>query len=188
MKFKKWLCLILALLLAAALLPQPETQAVAPQAAFLTFSESGIQATEPGAGYVISGTTLTVTAAGTYRITGQCSEGSVVVSKGLSDVTLILQDLDLTASATAPVVIKKGSSVLMKLEGESTLTDSEDASTEATNADFEGACVKVKSGSSLTVSGDGSLHAVGSAKNGIKGAAESALTVDGGKLTVQAKD
>ena len=186
MKLKKWVCFAVALLLLAGLLPQPEAQAYAAQTALLTFSDSGITETEQGTGYSVSGTVLTVTAPGTYRITGQCAEGSIVVGKELSGVTLILDDLTLSASVTAPLVVKKESSVLLMLEGESTLTDNEDASTEETNEDFEGACVKVKNGASLTVFGDGSLRLLGNAKNGMKGAALSALTVDGGTINVQA--
>ena len=164
MKLKKWFCFAVALLLLAGLLPQPEAQAYAAQTALLTFSDSGVTETEQGTGYSVSGTVLTVTAPGTYRITGQCAEGSIVVGKQLSGVTLILDDLTLSASVTAPLVVKKESSVLLMLEGESTLTDNEDASTEETNEDFEGACVKVKNGASLTVFGDGTLRLLGNAK------------------------
>ena len=185
MKLKKWICLLLALLLAAALLPLPAVRAHAAEQ-ILTFSDGGVAATLPGSGCTVSGTTLTVTASGTYRITGSCADGSIVVAKGLQNVTLILDDLSLSCSYSAPLVVKKESSVLLRLEGESTLTDTEDAATEDTNADFEGACVKVKSGSSLTICGDGTLNAVGAAKNGLKGAALSTLTVDGGTVNARA--
>ena len=186
MKLRKWICLVLALLLLATLLPQPKVQADTAQTAILTFSSNTVTETVHGAGYSVSGTTLTITASGTYRVTGQCSEGSIVVAKSLSGVTLILDNLELSSAVTAPIVVKKQSSVALELEGESVLTDNEDSSTEDTNADFEGACIKVKSGSSLTISGDGTLRAFGNAKNGLKGAAESALTVNGGNLIVQA--
>ena len=186
MKLRKWICLALALLLLAVMLPRPEVRADTAQTAELTFSDNAITETAAGSGYVINGTTLTINASGTYRVSGQCAEGSVVVSKGLRDVTLILDDLNLSSAGTAPIVIKKESSVLLTLEGESTLTDNEDASVEETDAGFEGACIKVKSGSSLTVSGSGALYAIGRAKNGLKGAAQSALVVDGGSLNVQA--
>ena len=186
MKLRKWICLVLALLLLATLLPQPKVQADTAQTAILTFSSNTVTETVHGAGYSVSGTTLTITAPGTYRVTGQCSEGSIVVAKSLSGVTLILDNLELSSAVTAPIVVKKQSSVALELEGESVLTDNEDSSTEDTNADFEGACIKVKSGSSLTISGDGTLRAFGNAKNGLKGAAESALTVNGGNLIVQA--
>ena len=179
MNYRKWICLILALLLVCALLPEQAASAYSEEKATLTFSDGGIEVPADAVGVSVSGTALDITASGTYRVTGSCLEGSIAVGKGL-DVTLILDDLNLRASTTAPITVKKDSRVLLILEGESTLTDGEDASTEETNEDFEGAAVKVKTGSSLTVWGSGVLNAAGNAKNGLKGAAETALTVDGG--------
>ena len=150
------------------------------QSAELTFSDSGITETSAGSGYTIDGTTLTITAAGTYRINGSCSEGAIIVGKGLSGVTLILDDLTLASSTTAPIVVKKSATVNIHLEGTSTLTDNEDPANEnSSDADvadaFEGAAVKVKSGSSVTFCGDGSLDIVANAKNGIKGGSTASL-------------
>lgn len=168
-------------LLAALLVPGVGVQAatITPSAK-LTFSDSGITETKAGNGYEIDGTALSITAAGVYDITGSCSEGSIAVAKGLSDVVLVLDDLTLTSSSTAPLVIKKSSTVTIHLEGTSSLTDAEDPedenSTDTTVADaFEGACVKVKSGSSVTFCGGGTLNVYGNAKNGIKGGATSSL-------------
>ncbi len=150
------------------------------QSASLTFSNSGITETSAGSGYTIDGTTLTITTAGTYRISGTCTEGAVIVSKGLSDVTLILDNLSLSSSATAPIVVKKSATVNIHLVGTSTLTDNEDPanenSTDTTVAEaFEGAAIKVKSGSAVTFCGDGNLSVVANAKNGIKGGATASL-------------
>ena len=152
----------------------------------LTFSNTAVTETVSGIGYTIDGTTLTISAAGVYKIKGKCSEGSIVVSKSLDNVTLIFDSLSLTSAQTAPVVVKKGSNVTIHLDGTSTLTDNEDASTEDTNEDFEGAAIKVKSGSNVTFCGDGTLNVYGNAKNGIKGAAESTQTFNGGSYNVTA--
>ena len=149
----------------------------------LTFSNSTVTETSAGSGYTIDGTTLTITTAGTYRINGSCSEGAIIVSKGLSNVTLILDSLTLASSTTAPIVIKKSATVNIHLEGTSTLTDNEDpaneTSTDATVAEaFEGAAIKVKSGSSVTFCGSGSLNIVANAKNGIKGGSTASLVFD----------
>ncbi len=165
---------------AASVDTEDTVSAVAEQSAVLTFSNSSITETSAGSGYTIDGTTLTITTAGTYRITGSCTEGSVVVSKGLSNVTLILDNLSLSSSTTAPVVVKKSANVNIHLVGTSTLTDNEDPANE-TSSDttvaeaFEGAAVKVKSGSTVTFCGEGNLNAVANAKNGIKGGATASL-------------
>lgn len=108
------------------------------------------------------------------------------MGKGLGYVTLIFDDLSLTSAVTAPVVIKKTSSVLIVLEGTSVLTDNEDAATEETNAVFEGSAIKVKAGASLTLYGDGYLTVFGNAKNGIKGGVGSTLLADGGNFEITA--
>ncbi len=165
---------------AASVDTEDTISAVAEQSAVLTFSNSSVTETSAGSGYTIDGTTLTITTAGTYRITGSCTEGSVVVSKGLSNVTLILDNLSLSSSTTAPIVVKKSANVNIHLVGTSTLTDNEnpanETSTDTTVAEaFEGAAVKVKSGSTVTFCGEGNLNAVANAKNGIKGGATASL-------------
>ena len=186
---KKILSAILALTLvftftvtaaAASVEPASTVGETVAQSAVLTFSDSAVTEPAAGSGYTIDGTTLTITAAGTYRIGGSCAEGTVVVSKGLSGVTLILDDLTLTSAATAPIVVKKSATVNIHLAGTSTLTDNEDpaneTSSDATVAEaFEGAAIKVKSGSAVTFCGDGSLNLAANAKNGIKGGATASL-------------
>lgn len=185
MKTRKLLSVIISAILLLSMFPL-SASAYSKEKVTLTFSDSEVTSSVESSGYTISGTTLTITSKGTYRITGSCSEGSVTVAKGLSDVTLILDNLTLTSAKTAPIVVKKSSSVLIKTQGVSTLTNNEDASTEATNEDYEGAAIKIKTGSSLTMFGDGTLKAVGNSKNGIKGAATSSLTFNGGTYIVTA--
>ena len=188
MMTKKLLSLILALALVftfsvstiAASVDTVSSGVLVDQSAVLTFSDSAITETSAGSGYTIDGTTLTITAAGTYRIGGSCTEGTIIVSKGLSNVTLILDDLTLASSTTAPIVVKKTATVNIHLEGTSTLTDNEDpaneTSSDVTIADaFEGAAIKVKSGSSVTFCGNGDLNVVANAKNGVKGGSTASL-------------
>ena len=186
MKTKKLLSVILAMLMILSVFSLT-ANAYSKEQATLTYAESGITETVSGSGYTIDGTSLTITSDGTYRITGSCLEGTVEVAKSLSNVTLILDNLTLSSSNTAPIIIKKGSSVLMKLVGTSTITNNEEASNETADPDnFEGAAIKVKSSSKLAIFGDGTLNAVGNAKNAIKGGAESSLTVDGGTIKATA--
>ena len=152
-----------------------------------TFTDSGVTASASGSGWEISGTSLTITASGTYLITGSASEGSVKVKKNVTDVTLVLSDLTLASSTTAPVVIGKGSEATIYTLGTVTLTDKEDASTEDANEDFEGAAIKVKSGATLTLTGTGTLNADGTkCKNAIKGASEAVITIAGGTINAGA--
>ena len=145
-----------------------------------TFSDSGITVAQDGSGYKIEGTSLTITESGIYVITGSCSEGGITVKKGTTGVILVLQDLTLSSSQAAPLSCNKTTETTLNIVGNVVLTDNEDASTEDTNEDFEGAAIKVKSGATLTITGTGILTADGSnCKNGIKGAATAEITVDG---------
>ena len=159
-----------------------------------TFTDSGITADSSTAtGYSIDGTTLTISASGTYGVTGSCSEGSIVIKASTTGVKLVMTDLTLSCSSSAPLLCKKASGVTLWLSGTSTLTDNENPededSTDETVADaFEGAAIKVnKDGASLLIKGSGSLTADGSScKNGIKAGAESTITVSGGTLNIKA--
>ncbi|MGX8698638.1 MAG: carbohydrate-binding domain-containing protein [bacterium] len=164
-----------------------EKPAVTPdESADAVFTADGLQLNAAN-GLAAEGTALTITADGTYTISGECAEGSIRVDKGLTGVNLVLRELDLTASATAPLVIAKGSAVNLTIEGAVNLTDAEDPAGEDANDDFEGAAIKVKSGAALTIGGTGSLTLDASAcKNGLKGGAEAAVTIAGGTLTVTA--
>ena len=150
--------------------------------AHLTFSDSAITETDAGTGYSISGTTLTISSAGTYRLSGSCSEGAIIVAA--SDVVIELDGLTLTSSSTAPIIVKKtctGVCIHLMDETTSTITNSEDPdnedSTDTEVADaFEGACIKAKTDSSVTFCGGGNLTCVANTKNGIKGGTNASLT------------
>ena len=149
----------------------------------ITFSEDGIVSTYDE-GVTVDGTNLTITATGSYTITGTCSEGSITVAKGLQEVILALQNLTLSNSETAPITIGKNSEVTIINDGTSTITDAEDIANEDSD-DFEGAAIKVKSGATLTLDGTGTLNIDGSdCKNGIKGASLSTIIVDSADLTL----
>ena len=190
-----------ALLLAALLVPYASVQAYAEaetvftdEAAVsdtetiseydnvITFTDNAISS-ENDTGVKIEGTELTVNAAGTYKLTGSCSEGSVKVKKGTTGVTLVLSGLTLTSSTTAPISVNKGSEAVIVVEGTNVIVNAEDPANETSEvaevADaFEGAAIKVKSGAALTVTGTGTLTLDGSAcKNGLKGGAEAQVVI-----------
>ena len=115
-----------------------------------------------------------------YIIKGTCSECGIEVSKGTSP-TITLSSINIDNSNTGPFVIKKEANVKLILEGISKITDKE---TDETLDDFEGAGIKFKSGSTLTISGTGTLIVLGNIKNGIKGASASNLIIESGTFNV----
>ena len=188
--FRYSLCLILFL---SSIFAFTKTTSVkAASDVVLTFSDSSIEETVSGSGYNINGTTLEITKAGTYIIKGHCSEGNIEVKKEVTGVKLVLDNLTLRSSTTAPIVVKKdGASATIKLVGTNVLINAEDPEAEfSPNPDisgaFEGAAIKVKSSSTLTIEGPGTLSVQGVAKNGIKGGANSAITMNGGNVVINA--
>ena len=159
----------------------------------ITFTDTAVTASK-NTGLEINGTALTIDKAGTYLLTGQCSDGSVKVKKGTTGVTLVLDGLNLTSKTTAPIVCGKSSQVTIEAaeSTENTLQDSENNAEDSGNADAENAVIKCKDGSQVTLAGSGTLNILAQGKNGIKSGAttqaegEASLTVQNLVLNIEA--
>ena len=153
----------------------------------LTFTDSGI--TGSGNGVEISGTALTISEPGTYLLTGSCADGSVKVKKGTAGVTLILSDLSLTSSTTAPITCGKSSVVtIVAADGTTnTLTDAaQNNDTDyPTNTDAENAVIKGRDGAQVVLCGSGSLTLNANGKNGIKSGTTDSETAQDASLTIR---
>ena len=135
-----------------------------------------------------------ISKSGTYIVTGTCADGNLAVKKGTTGVVLILKDLDLTSSVGATVSLNKGTEVKVIIEGNVTLTDAEDIADEESD-DFDGAALKAKTGSSVVLTGTGTLNLNGVCKNGLKvsdleeddiadGYTNASFVIDGKDLTI----
>ena len=122
------------------------------------FSDDEITVTEGDyTGYKVKNTALSVTQAGTYIVSGSCVDGSIVVKKNVTGVTLILDGLTLTAHATAPITCNKGSGVTIVAAAGSVNNLADDQynnddvyTDETTYPDIENAVIKCKDGSNVT--------------------------------------
>lgn len=153
----------------------------------LTFTDSGI--TGSGSGVEINGTALTISEPGTYLLTGSCADGSVKVKKGTAGVTLILSDLSLTSSTTAPITCGKSSVVTIVAADGTTNTLTDAAQNNDTdypnNTDAENAVIKGKDGAQVVLCGSGSLTLNANGKNGIKSGTTDSETAQDASLTIR---
>lgn len=137
----------------------------------------------------LSGTDdVTITDGGVYVLTGTLTDGRVLVNAPDADVTLVLQDADITCSDSSALYIYKAASVLVYLPDgtASTLTDgsSYNYSDSVSSAIDEepNACLYAKS--DLIIAGGGTLTVTGNANNGITG--KDSLKIEDTAVTVTA--
>lgn len=135
----------------------------------------------------ISGQTATITAAGTYRLTGNSTNNALVIDAGKEDIVwLVLDGVTMTNETTAPIYVKNAKKVIITLADGSTNTIS-DATTysyaDSSTTDPEAA---IFSHDDLTFNGTGSLTITGKYKDAI--ACKDELRFVDGTYTVTAAD
>ena len=135
--------------------------------------------------YKIASKVLNLISDSEYKISGSCTECKINVNQN-TDMTITLNSISLINSNDGPFIIGKSAKVNLILEGESEINDNEDINKDDTEETFEGAGIKFKASSSLTISGSGKLTVIGTPKNGIKGAKKSSITINSGTLSITA--
>lgn len=143
---------------------------------------SGSSASSSSDGVEIDGSTVTITAAGTYRISGTLTDGQIVVNAPDATVTLILDGVDITSSATAAIAATEAGELVVQLADGST-NKLADTSSYAEDADVNAALF---SAGDLTITGGGSLTVTGNGNDGI--ASKDGTLIQSGTVTVQAED
>ena len=159
----------------------------------IRFSNDGITAADDS-GLSIDGTSLTITAAGTYLLSGSCEDGSVKVQKGTTDVALVLDGLTLSSQTTAPLICAKSTGVTIEAAAGTvnTLSDTEANNDGSNDSNTENAVIKCKDGSQVVLCGTGELILQANGKNGIKSGAstetdgDASLTIRELTLTIDA--
>lgn len=153
------------------------------EAGEVTVNLSDAGTTSDGEGVVVSGGAVTITAAGTYRLSGALSDGQVLVESASDGVVrLILDNASVHSNLNAALhVVSSERTVIGLVEGTTnTLSDSAnyDAVTEANAALF---CQ-----SNCAIFGLGTLNVTGNYNDGITG--KDGLVIRGGHLVVSAVD
>ena len=136
-----------------------------------------------GSGATVSGSLVTITAPGTYGISGSLTNGQIVVNSAVDGVVrLILNGATISCSNNAPIFVMDAEKVVINLAASSvnSLTDGASYNT----SDEPNAALYSKS--NLTIFGEGSLVVNASYNDGIT--SKDGLIIDSGNITVNAKD
>lgn len=131
----------------------------------------------------ISGSTVTITAAGTYELSGTLDDGQIVVaSAGEGTVRLILNGVEVSNSTGSALVVTEADEAMIVLADGSSNTFA-DTDGYAEDADANAA---LYSAADLTITGTGALEVTGNGNDGIS--STDGLVIDSGTITVTAVD
>ncbi len=129
-----------------------------------------------GSGVVVSGTTATITAGGTYRATGTLADGMLGVNT-TEEVVLILDGASITHSSGPAVSVTNAVKLSLVLADGSSNTLVDGASYSDTSLK-----ATLFSNDTLEISGNGALTVTGNYKHGV--ASDDDLIISGGSLTI----
>jgi hypothetical protein len=127
--------------------------------------------------------TVTITAAGTYRLSGDLDGQVVVDAEDDGVVRIVLDDAEISSSTTSALAfLDAGSAVVVLADGSTnSLSDGSDYA-----VDGEEPNAALFSSADLTVSRTGALTVTGNANDGIGG--QDGVVLDSGTITVEAVD
>lgn len=147
---------------------------------------SGQGATVSGEGAAVEGATVTITAAGTYAVTGELTAGSLVVNAGGQDkVQIVLSGASIRNEAGPALNIQQADKVFVTLADGTQNTLADGASYELAEGEDEPNAA-LYSKADLTINGTGALSVEGNYRHGVN--SKDDLVVTGGAITVVAKE
>ena len=156
------------------------------EAAATKIALTGQGATVSGEGAAVEGSTVIITAAGTYVVSGELTAGSLTVNAGDADkVQIVLSGASIRNEAGPALNIQQADKVFVTLAAGSQNTLADGASyTLAEGEDEPNAALYSKA--DLTINGTGALTVEGNYRHGVN--SKDDLVVTGGAITVTAKE
>jgi hypothetical protein len=152
-------------------------------ASFITLADGSIRL--DGAGGTAGNKKVTITAAGTYVVSGALTDGQIVVdSEEAGIVRLVLNGADITCSTSAPIYVKNAEKVIIVLADgtENSVTDGDSYTLEDSDSGEPNAAIFSKA--NLTINGTGSLTVTANYNDGIT--SKDDLKIVSGNITVDA--
>lgn len=131
----------------------------------IQFTSSAVSYT--GSKATVSGSVITITAGGSYVISGTCSDGQIIVNTE-EFVQLVLNGVNLTSKTSAPVYVQNADKVVITLAAGSNNTLSDTTSFTYTDATEEEPNAVIFSKDDLSFNGTGSLTVNSNFNNAIQ--------------------
>lgn len=140
-----------------------------------------------GAGVTVTENIATITAAGTYTLSGKLNDGQIVVnspSEGI--VRLVLNGAEIHSSTSAPIYVKQADEVMIVLadNSQNILSDGQTYTFDVPADEEPNAAIFSKA--DLTITGNGAINVTANFRDGIT--SKDGLVIDNGNITVQAAD
>ncbi|HBU11195.1 MAG TPA: dockerin type 1, partial [Clostridiales bacterium] len=154
-------------------------------ASAVTIALNGDSIAAEGQGVATDGSTVTISAAGTYILSGSLTDGQIIVNaKDMDDVQLVLDGVDLYCSTSAPIYVKNADKVILTLAkgSQNTVKDSDNYTYADAAAEEPDAAIFSKV--DLSINGSGSLTVEGSFNDAL--GTKDDLTITGGTIDVTA--
>lgn len=145
---------------------------------------SGGSAQITGGGAAVKDNVITISAVGTYCLSGKLDDGQVIIDTGdeKMDVTLILNGADVTCLTGPAIQVNKAKNVRIELAAgtENLLTSGTEADMNALDETASGAVIF--SEADLDIEGEGTLSILGFINNGVT--CKDDLDINGGNINV----
>lgn len=156
------------------------------EAAATKIALTGQGATVSGEGAAVEGSTVIITAAGTYVVSGELTAGSLTVNAGDADkVQIVLSGASIRNEAGPALNIQQADKVFVTLAAGSQNTLADGASYMLAEGEDEPNAA-LYSKADLTINGTGALTVEGNYRHGVN--SKDDLVVTGGAITVTAKE
>ncbi|MDR2656185.1 MAG: carbohydrate-binding domain-containing protein [Oscillospiraceae bacterium] len=145
---------------------------------------SGASAQISGAGAEFSGGVLTVSQAGTYRLSGTLDDGQILIDAGKNDIVHLVLDEVSVHNETGSVIYAPKAQQVELILADGSENNISDGAEYAASGDENEPDAAIFAQDSLSVSGGGTLSVTGNYKHGIR--AQDFLYIDGGGIKVKA--
>ena len=164
--------------------PAPVDTAETLAADHTVISLNGQNAEIRGGGARDEGSAVTISAAGTYEITGEALDKAIVVDTGDDpmDVTVVLNNASVTCLSGPALHVRQAKHFRLQLAGQNSLISGTEAMLQSLDPEASGGALY--SEDDMDIEGDGSLTVCGYLNNGI--ACKNDLDLNSGSITVLA--